>query len=583
MLTTLRAFILCLVAVMLFSIYVPIPVVSNSLITPVKLSSLNVSTSVKYYTEGYVYCGHGEEVCPSSVPICCGSGSSYYCVPAGSSCCGVTGTSTSCETGEQCCSSTYYNSICCTKGTNCYVNRMEIPSCRSDECSLYTTVDECLNKKNSKCGWCCEEHRCVPQSNDSCPTAPITGNQHCPSRCHHANTCALCLDSKHALLSNKPLSYIDSGVDLQLSRQDGVGYMSDDEKCVWCCATMSCVPIKNIGMCANEQFLTDPGRCAACMHNGGGVQEGIDDMLAIYTLLGSILFIVGIVCFMSCIRVAVEVILEQRNEEQSTNVQDKIRRYGFKISDAMPSNPLVRRFRRMLTEAGNTSGTSLFTKEQDAASDDVVRCHRCNQHIHLKILKSHLMPPSSQSLPLNSYCASQELPKLTKAALAENITVTSDDYPTSSDDPAVILLPCNHRVCYACLGISAEFLKGHTDQSPSGNPTNDPSMSPTMISFVPQATEDGAPTSTLLQEVPTETAEGDTSMQAQTNTSEVNSTAGLEVSQVPVCPLKQTAPINDQTESTLEETIARCFSKGKCTICGQKISEYLLTSKVRLI
>ncbi|CCW63048.1 unnamed protein product [Phytomonas sp. EM1] len=320
------------------------------------------------------------------------------------------------------------------------------------------------------------------------------------------------------------------------------------------------------------------------MYNGSGVQEGIDDMLALYTFLGSILFIVAFVCFMSCIRVVVEVLLEQRSEEPSTNGQNKIQRYGFKIGDAMPSNPLVRRFRRLLTEGGST-GNALVnsSKARGATSDDVVICHRCNQHIRLAILKSHIMPTSSQPLPLNLHHTSHELPKLTKAVLAENTVGTLDAYQTPSDDPAVILLPCNHCVCYACLGLSARPVAEDIDPSSFENLPNTPSMSPTMVPFVSQTAEDAAPSAAPVQDVAAEEA-GDTAlMRVRTNTSEVNNATGLEASQVPVCPPNQTVSVNNHTDFTLEEAIAKCFSRDKCTSCGQKISEYLLTSKVRLI
>lgn len=169
-------------------------------------------------------CQSTDAYCPSSAPICCGWLGGFYCIRGGHKCCGgqlnMTG-ELYCQQSESCCT-VGNKSICCPKKTQCSrtlkrqnssrflsarnspsenevlstndfrsesdtddsnANEttddevlVEVPVCIPSfpQCASHQTQDACVAvngvdafSSRLKCGWCCEEQRCITVSESS--------------------------------------------------------------------------------------------------------------------------------------------------------------------------------------------------------------------------------------------------------------------------------------------------------------------------------------------------------------------------------------------------------------------------------
>ncbi|CBH16216.1 hypothetical protein, conserved [Trypanosoma brucei gambiense DAL972] len=366
---------------------------------------------------GLVGCGDG--YCPSFAPICCGGPAYYYCVSGGSKCCGFPGRVVgSCGQSEECCADER-NVTCCEAGSYCKVDGSDL-ACASDTCSHRLTVDECLSQ-NDGCGWCCEEHRCV-RNTSGCSKGgrPIAVGETCPSRCHYADTCGLCLASGDAA----------SGL----------------EDCMWCCGSQSCIPSSEGDSCQNLQGIVSPGFCSACLSNGEGVGPtfvgSLQQMLALFS---SFVFMIGIISCVwvsrACATYRDNTIVANGMRQVEVAAHYAVRRHGF-IADG-------------LSAEGGSSGCC-----------PLLRCICCFCTTRRSDPSKQIQEEGGDGPCLSGefYCAGCELALRPRSLLSfvdavqgsrppgERGICDDSDYH-AEDEGIIVLLPCGHFYCYACLNI----------------------------------------------------------------------------------------------------------------------------------
>lgn len=208
---------------------------------------------------------------------------------------------------------------------------------------------------------------------------PITAGQQCESRCAYATTCAMCIANnnieynysvrlpgsgkksaaKHQARTATVHTNSDADADdaHQMCRADTNFSMSrvwstvihgkahEDrhvsslatDKCGWCCATMSCMPISDMSQrCDNTEYVDLDISCAGCMYNGTGTdQVFISSSARLLLAISSLVVFIGLLSLLAVVCDLVYTfsmsIAPESDENSQFNAQQAIRRYGFEL------------------------------------------------------------------------------------------------------------------------------------------------------------------------------------------------------------------------------------------------------------
>lgn len=215
---------------------------------------------------------------------------------------------------------------------------------------------------------------------------------------------------------------------------------------------MSCISNTEIEKCDNAQFILSQSKCPACMYQGGGVNVKVSEGGNLAMLLSSGIFLTGVIACMICFRVVLSACAVRQDTISTADVQESIRRYGFKLTDTLPSAPIEH---SVVPPAAAATGRPLSDTPSRHA------CSVCSRQLRLSKLEAH-------------FTSQRRTPQVLSEPLytAHGVNTEGDtDAILATEEPAddliVFMLPCCHSVCYRCLGVQAQ------KATPSSSPQSD--------------------------------------------------------------------------------------------------------------
>lgn len=394
-----------------------------------------------FRTTSPLRCDGKSVYCPAHSPICCGSGDNsngynYYCIPSGSKCCAPrdpqSGAATYCQQSEECCAGSH-TTMCCQKGTTCLVTHSylgeESVSCVPHRCAAYTTADACV-ASGLQCGWCCDESRCTVLRHSMAPpyiTTCKNGDlplqnmtQRCSSHCSYYNTCALCMKNSLASASRrwKPQWYADEDF--------------ESEPCSWCLSSASCIASKDALRCPATQVANFESQCDLSYFHY--TDSSKTDLL----LIACVGYILGVFLVIWIPYQLYHHNVFQWDEEEEPgasastgNPQESVRRYGFAYGrgsangTTAPPLELQCRMRCAVCEA-----PVVWYRAEDGAERETETPQRED---HVEEGEGRAVAAAAQSPP------------------------PPESHAAPGCESFVMLLPCHHIVCDACLDDNVRY------------------------------------------------------------------------------------------------------------------------------
>lgn len=423
-------------------------------------------------------CGTSSLSCRRLTPICCEGNREreFFCLPGGMKCCASLNQTGSfgCSQSEECCVAGN-TAICCPTGSRCTSTRLNnsmqlVPICMKEDCAQLLTVDACLSSK-SKCGWCCEEQKCIrreerengttTKSRCSAGKLPLQGfNESCPSPCSMYQTCRHCSRANIVEPENQVNSNGIAG--------DAVSGASK-VSCSWCLSSASCVEKSLLKKtCGAMQLVKEEEQCTLADYvPPRSYRTGKMILFILFFWLFSVAAICGIKYK--------EELLGRSSDIPRAPVlrspQNSIRRYGFYRTGAPVLTTAVSERRQddggVCLICGKELKPGAPTGFTNSEKSEVVEARPLTNGANEILEKQEGEQVQREAVPGGTESAAVMVEPLpTKAVLpppsalpdataVETVPIHNDSQSgicSLVNQHFVVLLPCKHYLCFECVG-----------------------------------------------------------------------------------------------------------------------------------